>query len=273
MLTKVEVRTPRGDLLVLELEDISDGLIIRDLGGLGPVKATLVSSGYAGLDGSQYQSSRRESRNITMQLELDPDPVTDTVRSLRKRLYNFFMTKAEVSLRFHLQDGLIVDILGRVESCEPAVFVQEPAVDVSIMCFDPDFYDPTPTLLPGNTTAGSTETVVTYDGEIETGFVFTLNVNRALSEFTIYHDPPNDTMRTLDFSASLVSGDVLVISTINGNKGATLTRSGVTSSVLYAISPQSNWLALEPGDNGLRVYAEGAAIPYTIEYSTKYGGL
>jgi hypothetical protein len=273
MLTKVEVRTPRGDLLVLELEDISDGLVIQDIGGLGPVKATLVSSSYASQDGSQYQSSRRDSRNITMQLGLRPDPTTDTTRSLRKRLYNFFTTKTEVSLRFYLEDGLIVDISGRVESCEPAVFVQEPAVDISIMCFDPDFYDPTPTLLTGNTTADSTETIEEYDGEIETGFVFTLNVNRTLSEFTIYHNLPNDTTRTLDFSSPLESGDVLVISTVSGNKGATLVRSGVTSSVLYAISPQSNWIDLEPGDNGLRVYAEGAAIPYTIEYSTKYGGL
>jgi hypothetical protein len=112
-----------------------------------------------------------------------------------------------------------------------------------------------------------------YDGEVETGFVFTLNVNRTLSEVTIYNTTPNEGIRSLDFSGSLVAGDVLVINTITGSKGATLTHLGASSSVLYGVSPQSSWLDLKPGSNQLRVYAVGAAIPFTIAYTTKYGGL
>ena len=273
MLVEVEVTSGQGDMISLSLEEDDSGLIVQQIDGLDPVKATLVSSGFAQKDGELYQSSRREKRNIRIQLGLYPDPLSDTVRSLRDRLYRFFMSKSEVSLRFIHDEEEDVDIVGRVESCETALFSAEPAVDISIICFDPDFFDPDPVVLTGNSVGSGTEMLVEYAGTVDTGIEFTLNVNRTLSDFTLYHRTPDDTLRQLDFSASLVAGDVLFISTVTGNKGATLTRAGVSSSVLYAVSPQSVWTDLVPGDNFIRVYAEGAAIPYEISYITKYGGL
>lgn len=273
MLNIVEVRTSQGALLTLPLEDVSDGLIIEEIEGLDPVKATLVSSSFARLDGEQYQSSRRESRNIKLRLGLEPDYVLSTVRDLRHRLYGFFMPKSVVNLRFYMTSGLFVDISGRVESFETALFTKEPAVDISIMCFDPDFVDTTVVLLPGLTTDTMVDTVVPYIGTVETGIKFTLRVDRSLSDFVFYHVPPDGTQRALQFSAPLIAGDVLTISTVTGAKGATRLRATTSSSVLYGISPQSNWIELLPGDNRLRVYATGAGIPYDIEYTTKYGGL
>jgi hypothetical protein len=165
-----------------------------------------------------------------------------------------------------------VSIAGVVESFETTLFAQEPSVTVSIICYDPDFYGPSETV-PGNSTESSAVTYLTYDGEVETGFVFTLNVNRTLSEVTIYNTTPNEGVRSLDFTGSLVAGDVLTISTVTGSKGATLTHLGASSSVLYGVSPQSSWVDLKPGSNQIRIYAVGAAIPYTMEYTTKYGGL
>lgn len=275
MITKVEVRTRQGDLLILplELED-SYGYPILDIQGLDPVKAILVSSSFAQMDGEQYHSSRREKRNIKLQLGLDPDPAIDTVRSLRKRLYGFFMPKSEVIFRFYMEDGLEVDVVGRVESCETALFTAEPAVDISVICFDSDFVELAPEVVSGTTTSGETPMTVQYDGTVETGIVLTLNVNRSLAGFTVYHVPPNDSIRSLDFAnVPLVAGDVLTISTVTGSKGATLTRAGSTTSVLYGVSPQSNWIELMPGANSIRVYATGADIPLAIEYVNKYGGL
>jgi hypothetical protein len=277
MLTKVEVRTKQGDLLSLPLEDDS-GFLVQDIDGLDPVKAVLVSSSFAQLDGEQYHSSRREARNIKLQLGLDPDPATETVRSLRKKLYNFFMPKSEVSFRFYIQEDndeiLEVNIGAIVETCETAMFTNEPAVDISVMCFDPDFVELAPEVISGTTTSGETPMTIEYAGTVETGVELTLNVNRSLAGFTVYHVPPNDGIRTLDFAnVPLVAGDVLKITTSTGAKGATLTRAGVTTSVLYGISPQSSWIELMPGTNTIRVYATGADIPLTLQYINKYGGL
>lgn len=273
MLTEVEVRTRQGDLLNLPLEDIDSGLIVQQIEGLDPVKATLVSSSFAQIDGEQYQSSRRETRNIKIQLGLEPNPLEDSVRGLRRQLYGFFMPETETNLRFIMDDGLNVDIVGRVESFESALFTAEPVVDISIICFDPDFVDPTPVEMSGTTVSSDAETLVEYEGTVETGIEFTLNVDRTIEEFTLYHRASDDTIRSLDFSAPLVAGDVLFISTIPGNKGATLTRAETVSSILYGISPQSVWTELTPGDNHIRVYAEGAGIPFDLKHSTKYGGL
>lgn len=272
-LTKIEVRTVSGTLLTLELNDVSDGLVLQDVGGLGPVKATLSASSYANSDKSQLQSARREARNITLQIGFEPDYVTTTVSSLRDNLYKFFMSKRKVSLRFFTSDGLEVDISGIVESCEPTIFTREPLVDISIMCYDVDFVGLDPVVIEGDTVDDTTETTVVYEGSTEVGFVFVLNLDRTLSEFTIYHKPSDGSLLQLDFAASMLSGDILTISTVEGNKYATLNRSGTVSSVLYGVLPTSKYMKLDQGTNKIRIYAEGDAIPYTLTYTPEYGAL
>lgn len=276
MLVRVEVRTSQGTLLVLPLDDVSDGLALENIDGLDPVKATLVSSSFAGADGQQYHSSRRESRNLKFTIGLEADYVATSVRDLRKRLYSFFMPKTQVSLRFVMDDGLYVDIAGRIESFDTPLFSQQPAVDISLMCFDPDFIDPIQKqLLDQMSVATDEEILIEYpiEGTVETGAVFTIRPNRPVGAFTFYHRPPDGTIRTLDFQVPLVAGDVLQISTVTGAKGVTLTRGNTISSALYGVSPQSNWLELQPGDNHLRLYLEGAPIPFDLTYYTRYGGL
>ncbi len=278
MLTKLDVSTSQGNLLSFQFDDDTSGYLVQNIDGLDPVKATLVSSSSAGVDGEQYQSARRETRNIKLTIGLEPDPLMDTVRGLRKRLYGYFMPKSEVTLTFYDDEGPTVNVVGRVESLEASLFTQEPAVDISIICYDPDFVDPVTVHLPASgqtlqTTSSTSDTVISYDGSVSTGTVITLNVDRTLGDFTIYHQPPNDDLRQLDFSAPLVAGDVLTISSVIGDKGVTLTRAGSQSSLLYGMSPQSSWIELMPGDNRLHIYATGAGVPYTIDYVNKYGGL
>jgi len=276
MLEKVEVLTEQGVLLTLPLQDISQGYSVQNITGLDPVRATIVSSPFGSMDGEQYQSSRREKRNILLTLGYEPDYVSGTVQSLRKKLYTFFMPKSRVLLRFFQTGEPVVQIYGRVESFDSEKFSREPNAVISILCFDPDFYNPTPVIWNGNTTASTVEPTRSYQGTVETGIIFRLMVDRSnLTEFTIYHRPPDDSLRSLDFATAtpLQAGDVVTISTIPGNKFATLTRGGVDTSYLFGISPQSDWISLFPGDNKLRVYAEGAGIPYQIEHTTKFGGL
>ncbi|HMT88024.1 MAG TPA: phage tail family protein [Dermatophilaceae bacterium] len=275
MLTKVEVRTDQGALLTLPLQDVSQGLIVESIEGLDPVKATIVSSSFAQLDGEQYQSARREKRNLIIKLALEPDYAVGSVQGLRNLLYQFFMTKQSVRLRFFSVGQPTVDIEGMVESFVAPKFTKEPTATISILCFDPDFFTPDVVQVPGNTVSTGTETTHIYPGSVETGVLFKLWVNRDISEFTIYHRPADDSLRALDFQAPtpMIAGDLLTISTQPGNKYAMLKRAGVDTSILYGISPQSNWINLFPGPNKLRVYAEGAAVPYTIDYTTKFGGL
>lgn len=279
IITRLEVRTAQGALLNLPFDTVTGGIFVKSIEGLDPVKATLVSTSFAQIDGAQYHSSRREARNLKIQLGLAPDEINETIRELRNRMYTYFMPKTEISLRFFIitgesvLDNYYVDIKARIESFDSPLFVQEPSIDLSLIAFDPDFVDPVPVIFSGNSTSTLAEETLTYVGTVETGFKLTLMPTRAMSAFTIYQRPADGTLRMMDFSSDLEPGDVLTIITTVGEKSVTRSRAGYDTSLLYALSPQSNWLELQPGNNAIRVYETGDAIPYTIEYNTRYGGL
>lgn len=273
MLTQVDVTNRRGNVLTLNMEENDTGYQVIDIQGLGPVNASLVGTSYAGVDGEQFQSSRRGTRNIIIKLELDPDFNPDTYTTLRQRLYTFFMTKSEVSLLFHMTSGLTVGIKAYVEEISAPQFEQDPEVEIGLISFEPDFADPQIVSIEGMSVDDNTFVPINYAGSVESGTVLTLNVNRILTDFTIYNMDESGTLVQLDFSGELQSGDQLVVSSLTGSKGITLTRDGISSSYLYGRSAQSGWIELFPGMNEFRVYANGDPIPYELEYVVRYGGL
>lgn len=273
MLIKVEARTDGGSLLTLPLVDYSNGITVEGVDGLDPVDAVLTYSDFAQQDGTVFQAAQRDNRFITLKLGFEPNFAITTPRDLRRQLYGFFMPKSNTRLRFYEDDGLTVEIAGKVEKFISPRFTKDPDATINVTCNLPDFVDLTGVTISGNTTAGSTTTDYTYVGSSDTGFVFTINVNRTISGFTIFNTPADNTQRSLVFSYPMVAGDVVKISTVPGNKYATLTRAGVDTSVLYGVSPASDYLHLYPGVNHLRVSLAGAVIPWSAAFNTKYGGL
>lgn len=275
MITLVEARNSQGSLLSLPLGDVSNGLALGKVEGLDPVKAEIVSSPFANLDGEDFQSSRRGPRDLGLLIDLEPDmadPPT-TVRGLRNDLYDFFMTQSWVNLRFYEDNGRESSISGYVETCEAPLWTQEPQMDINIRCMNPDFVDAESISSSHVTVEDSTTFTIDYDGTVKAGVKFTFAMTRDESNITIYHTPPDGSLRELDFQGALLNGDTFVINTMPGQKGAWITRAGSESSVLYGIAPQANWISLQRGPNVFRVYATGTAIPFTIEYTNRYGGL
>lgn len=273
MLTKVEVDDLQGHTLSLPLFDAPPGFLITNIDGLDPVKSTIVSSSFGQLDGSQFQSARRENRNLVLSVKLEPYSGEQTVQQLRAKLYQFFMPKTNVTIRF-FNDGVLTYLIdGMVESCESAMFAKDPEMAISIMCFEPNFRAPMANTFGGGTVSGNAESTIVNTGNVETGYVFKLNVNRDISGFSILNRRPNGSMAQLDFSGSLVNGDVVEISTEFMDKHATLTHGGAASSVLYGVSPASKWGPLWPGANLFRVLVPGTTMGYTVAYTPKYGGL
>lgn len=273
MLTKVEVRTAFGALFTLPLQDISEGYSVKDIGGLDPVPVTLVFSASAGQDGSQFQSARRGNRDITLKLGYEPDYATTSVAELRQNLQRYLMPKSLVQLRFYEDTGLIVNISGRVKTFDSPRFTKDPDATIGIECEISDFDTLVNVNFGGNSTPDTSTVDWVYDGSIETGFLFTMNVNRSITGFTLYNTLADNTQRSLIFATPMDVGDILQISTKSGNKFATLTHAGADSSVLFGVLPASNWINLFPGLNKLRVLLAGAAVPWEIDYTTKYGGL
>jgi hypothetical protein len=277
MLSQVLVTNNQGDLLVLNLNQVNDNVIIENIEGLDPVKATLVSSTFSTLDGAQFQNSRREPRNIVLTLGLEPDWAVERVKDIRDHLYRFLMPKMKIDLKFlddTTETGVDTnDISGVVESFQAKLFSAEPSVEVSIMCFDPDFVAHDITTVSEDTVSDSSTFAIDYEGTVEAGMLFTMNFNRTESEFTIKCTSPDGTVRTMDFSFAFLSGDVLEVSTVPGDKRVSLIRAGIKTPILYSLARLSKWIDLWPGSNYFNVYATGAAIPFTISYYNRFGGL
>lgn len=274
MLSEVQATSVQGSLLSLPFGEITSGIYIKNIEGLEPVKATIVSTSFPNKNGTIYQASQREARDIKLHVGIEPDYISEEPKDVRRRLYQFFMPNTLVTFKFIDTDGLVVRISGMIETFDAPLFEQEPKADISIHCFDSDFVDlDNPVELGGNTVSNTLDTTINYEGSVETGIEFYLLVDRDVDEFTIYNTMPNGQIRQLDFAWPLHNGDQVNFVTIPGNKKIELVRAGVTSSLLYAKSPQSSWIDFYPGTNLFRVYAEGAAIPYDIIYYNRYGGL
>lgn len=274
MLTRLEVTNSSGETLVLPLTNEGTGYIVQEIDGLGPVKASVVSSTFANFDGAQHQSSRREMRNITIKLGLEPDYYDQTIRSLRQEIYAWFIPKSYVRLRFHLGTGIDYDIYGYVESLDAPLFTKDPALDISILCMKPDFIDSDATIINGTSTATLSETSFVYRGTSPTGFLFTLMPNRNISSFDIHLRMPDGTYQSMSFTSALLSGDILTVNTVLGEKAVTRLRASVETSMLQSLTSASRWPQLVSGTSHLRVYVPGSVpIPYKITYKNAYGGL
>jgi hypothetical protein len=258
---------------------VSAGYTIKNIDGLDPVKATIVSSQFAQLDGAQQQSARRETRNIVMTIGLEPYSGGLTVKALRAALYANLMPKSFVRIRFYEDDSETpwAYIDGQVESFEAPLFAKDPEVNLSIICFDPSFINATTTHLSGagfsTVNSGGTETDILYPGTIEVGYILTISVNRPLtSGLSIQNRRPDGTVNQLDILMSLAptGTDVIELSTVSSKKYVLRN----SSSILYSVPVSSKWAPLYPGLNHFRVIADGSpAIAYTIDYTAKYGGM
>jgi len=194
VLTQVDVTNVRSNTLQLPLLSAANGYAVRDIQGLDPVKASLTTSSMAQLDGAQPQNARRDIRNITMKLGLVPNYVDSTVDSLRQGLYDYFMPKSNIGLTFWKDGAIYALTSGQVESNENNMFSADPEVDLSIICYDPDFYAPAAVVSNLSTVTTTVATPVSYSGNSDAGIIFALSVNTILSGFTVYNQQPDGTI-------------------------------------------------------------------------------
>lgn len=273
MISSVEIQNTSGLIQSFEIDNSDNGYQVRDIEGLNPVHANLVSTGFANMDGEQYQSSRREKRNLIFTIGLIPDFVNTSVSALRHNLYNFFMPKSVVTLRFFRTDGVPVRISGRVETFDAPIFTRDPQVSISIVCFDPDFLIDEITT-PGFSNQTGAPMTVNYAGTVSSGIVLELSVISPIDGFSVVSTRIGEVSKTLMYSGSLLAGDVVTLSTVPGDKFINRLRSSTLTSILAGVSPYSEWLSLDNGDNGFAVVtATSTPQPYNLKYRTRLGGL
>jgi hypothetical protein len=265
-----------------------DIIEVRNIDGLGPVKSNISSTPFATGRGALHQGSAVESRNIVLTLGLNPDWKDQTISSLRRMLYRYFMTEAWVKLRFISDDMPSASIRGQVESFEPNIFSQDPEMQVSIICNKPDFIEDNSTVISGTSLpiAGVNfdsmvyETMVgakqiAYPGTAPAGFV--LRITEGYSGPLAFFNATPDGVQYMWLDAvGIAGGHRFELSTVRSERyvydidiGA-----GTAYNQLAKMSKAADdWPEWAPGANRFAVYSTGGGLDWTLAFLARYGGL
>lgn len=306
MFKSVTVTNYRGDSLELPLAWPNDsGLLISKIDGITPGNVQVNSQDFAVLDGGVYNSSRMETRNITIEFYYGFNPHIESSRHLA---YRYFPIKTEVRLDF-LTDERNLSIWGYVESNETDIFSEQEKGQVSIVCPDPYFYEhetvvfnfgdsipefefpfsneslTEPLICFGDYGPGSIYSV-DYDGDIEVGTVIRVHFldTPTIDEISIYDISKNKKL-TLNFEdiktktgvTSISKYADIVISSVRGEKDIWYERYGQRKSIIGAFDVQNfPWMYLTPGENLFGYTADDEYLDefeISIEHRGAYGGV
>lgn len=275
MIHSIKVTNHLGESkdFILSKPELS-GVAITKIDGLGPPKATINMSEIATLDGAVFNSSRIAERNIVLSLVLLENK---TVEETRLETYKYFPVKRRVKLLIK-SDNRECEVYGYVESNDVDIFSNRVTTQVSIICPDPYFtskrsYETTffgidplfefpfendsldEKLLEMGRINRVTERTIFYNGDAETGVILVMHAIGPVKNVTIYNLTTREFMK---FSTEklqeltghgFIAGDEITISTVKGDKYATLLRGGLYTNVLNCIDKESAWFQISKGDN------------------------
>lgn len=111
-----------------------------------------------------------------------------------------------------------------------------------------------------------TSAAVENDGAVETGLTFELYAKAPLSDPKIidYY-----TSEFLELDIDMLTGDLITITTGQGNKTVTLLRDGVRTNIFNLLSKNSTWLQLPIG-GGVYVYEVGTGTVTNLDVTIKH---
>ena len=267
MLTGIRVYSSRAATLDLPLGYSPLGIIVAKIDGLDPVKATFTTSSLANTPGVHYRSGVREARNVVIALAFNMNQLPTGTSDLRRMLYSYFTTGLEVEIAVITDQGELGRLVGRTETFEFDIFSRTPTATISILCFNPDIRAEE-TTESTYTTDASIVREFYNPGDVPSGFELEGVITAATNSVTI-----NLNDEILEFTQSLAAGDILNISTIPGEKGATKNRAGVVTSALAGVTATSKWPQVLGGDNSLRVSTGSGSFSYKFSYNARYGGV
>lgn len=279
MIYKVVARNPKGEVLEMPLNDPwSSGINIKNITGISPVGAEIYQTPFASIDGGIFSGSRVPSREIVMTLGLMPKPEIEDARHIT---YNFFRIKDPINLLF-ITTNRILQIDGYVKDNDVDIFSKSETATVTITCVNPWFYANTNTrrgfsgtvaefefpfsseqyatshneLIEFGTISPDTRTELTYYGDIEIGINMEITfLGPDFHNIYFYNMVTRERMNIYTDQIELLTGsplgrgDIVNISTVSGQKSASLIRNEEYVNIISAVDKNSDWLQLTKGSN------------------------
>lgn len=288
---------------VLRDNDPQNGFYVKSITGLGPAKAAVNTTSLATNDGSVFNSSRLNERNIVLAIIFGD---AETIEDTRQRSYKYFPIKKELNFLIET-DNRVVETKGYVESNEPDIFSNNESSSISIICPDPYFYSAgengiqltvfygieplfefifsneslTENLIEFGSIENHKERTVYYEGDSEIGITITIHALGEARDITIYNTGTREKMHidTEKIEAitgsGIMAGDDIIIETTRGSKTIRLLRDGFYTNILNCLDRDSDWFTLTKGDNIFAYTAEYGSenLQFKIENRVAYEGV
>lgn len=304
MIKSVTITNHLDESIKLDLFNPEEsGFIIKNIEGLGPVKANINFKELATNDGSIDNSARLSSRNIVMSLQFMESP---SIEETRLKSYKYFPIKRNIKFLIET-DNRICETIGRVETNTPTIFSNAEGCQISILCSNPYFYSAgengtnqtifygteplfefpfsneslTEDLIEFGSIENRTEGTIYYDGDAEIGITIQIHAVGEAAGLVIYNTRTREIMRINDdklkslMGSGIQAGDEITITTSRGEKGIYMLRSGVTTNILNSLEKPIKWFQLSKGDNTFAYTASAGLtnLQFRIENKVIYEGV
>ena len=304
MIKSVTITNHLDESIKLDLFNPEEsGFIIKNIEGLGPVKANINFKELATNDGAIDNSARLSSRNIVMSLQFMESP---TIEETRLKSYKYFPIKRNIKFLIET-DSRICETIGRVETNVPTIFSNAEGCQISILCSNPYFYSAgengtnqtifygteplfefpfsneslTEDLIEFGSIENRTEGTIYYDGDAEIGITIQIHAVGEAEGLVIYNTKTREIMRINDdklkslMGSGIRAGDEITITTSRGEKGIYMLRNGVTTNILNSLEKPIKWFQLSKGDNTFAYTASAGLtnLQFRIENKVIYEGV
>lgn len=253
----------------------TDFIQITNIIGLDPVKASIDVMGSGNVDGAISLDSSVPTRNIVMTLRPNPDWINWTFETLREFIYSYFIPKNQVKLIFDSDEiGVLVEILGTIESCEANPFSKDPEFNISIVCPDPYFTTVDPVTVNGTIIAPenwqTSQSSIYIYGNVPVGIELSM-ASGFVTEVSIQAgNPGKSTFHVVTTVVGILKMNSIplhkYIREVNAINGSYV-------NLLSKLELGSVWPVLYPGNNPFAVMGPSVGNVWQLKYFPKYGGI
>ncbi len=277
--------------MVINFQSKFSPFLLADCDGLYGIENNVTMSDNTMTDGATYQGSVAKKRNIVLTLK-----TKENHRLRRYELYQLFPQGTKGTLTY-IEDETERAISYYVEKVDVDSSKNVRTATVSLLCPDPYFEATADKELTmagweqewefihefvaegeefGRRVQEKIKTIENTSGAKGIGLTIEIYANGAVSNPQITHVESGDYIKvgTEAHPLSMVSGDILTVTTQTNNKKVKLTHGGTTTEINEYLDEGSEFIQLQAGENTIGYSAESGENNMTVKliYREKYLG-
>lgn len=254
---------------------------IKEFTGLNPPKATINTNETALLDGARFNSSKLQMRSINIAFAIDA-PAEEN----RLNVYTVIQSKNYIKM-YYKSEMLDIFLEGYVESLDFSYFSKKNVATVAILCPFPyfksaqevinelssiinNFHFPFASTAEPELVIGYIDTLASIEienkGTVPTGLTFELYARRPVTNPAIFN---YRTGQFIKINMEMQTGDLIIITTGQGNKTVTLIRNAEEVNIFNYLAKNSTWLQLEENNSDF-VYTVDSGVLTDLVITIKH---